>query len=527
MSLVVNEPKSPDRGRGSNNQQLGQLELCLRVTDPEVLAELMGREPEERQRFSLVALRVGVLAVRQASGSLDGETLRAEGQRLIDSMRQHLEQNDQRLRQEIARFFDGRDGSVTQRLERLIRKDGELDRVLAQHVGPEATSSLARTLTMTVGEGSPLLKLLSPQQRDGLLARIEGLVTKALSEQGERVTRAFTLDDPKSPLSRLISQITDANGRLRAELTQDVAKLREIFSQDDESSLLARMLREIEGTSRKVSESLTLDSADSELSRLQRSITEVVTRLEEGQQQVLVAVEALKARRDEEVRSPRNGLDFQAALADVVAREAVRLQDTFEDVNAKTGLLPRSKKGDLIIELGAETSAPGAKIVFEAKDVQGFGLKDARKELADARANRGAELGIFVFSRATAPAGLEPIARHERDLFVVWDQDDPSTDLALRMAISLARAMAVGARASANKTEVSLAEMEKVIEAVTKDMKTLDDLAKTARSVQESGGKLVDQAGKLKVSLQRQLDRLQEHVGGLRAEASGSTGNQG
>lgn len=527
MTMTFNEPKTPDRGAGFNNQQLGQLELHLRVTDPEVLAELQRREPEERLRFSLVALRVGVLAVRQASGSLDGETLRAEGQRLIESMRQQLDQNDHRLRQEIGRFFDGRDGSVTQRLERLVRKDGELDRLIAQHVGPEATSSLARTLTQAVGDGSPLLKLLSPQQRDGLLFKIEAMVLKALSEQGEKVNRAFTLDDPKSPLSRMVSQITDANGRLRAELTQDVAKLREIFSQDDESSLLGRMLREIEGSSRKISESLTLDSEDSDLSRLQRSITEVVTRLEEGQKQVLVAVEALKARREDEVRSPKHGLDFQAALAEVVAREAARLQDTFENVNAKTGLMPRSKKGDYTIELGAETAAPGAKIVFEAKDVHGFGLKDARRELADARANRGAELGIFVYSTATAPAGLDSIARQERDLFVVWDQEDPSTDLVLRLAISVARAMAVGARASASKTEGSLAEMEKVIEEITKDMKTLDDLAKTARSVQESGGKLVDQAGKVKASLQRQLDRLQEHVGGLRAEAAGSTGNQG
>lgn len=56
------------------------LHLDLTIREPEVIGELHKyHEGTERDEFALSALRIGVLALRQASGVLDANAVRAEG----------------------------------------------------------------------------------------------------------------------------------------------------------------------------------------------------------------------------------------------------------------------------------------------------------------------------------------------------------------------------------------------------------------------------------------------------------------
>jgi hypothetical protein len=60
------------------------LPLELNVTDPEVVSELFAKkEGRERDDYALGALRLGVLALCQARGQIDSNTLKHEGERLL------------------------------------------------------------------------------------------------------------------------------------------------------------------------------------------------------------------------------------------------------------------------------------------------------------------------------------------------------------------------------------------------------------------------------------------------------------
>src|SRR5580704_7775197 len=68
----------------------GAIVLMLEVNDPEVIAELRRREGDERERYALAALRVGVLAMRTAAGHVDAAAIREAGNTLVGEVRDLL-----------------------------------------------------------------------------------------------------------------------------------------------------------------------------------------------------------------------------------------------------------------------------------------------------------------------------------------------------------------------------------------------------------------------------------------------------
>ncbi len=145
-----------------------RLELSLLVDDPEVVSFLGSLEESEQQQSASLALRIGVLALHQAHGSVDVQAVRREGERLIADVRQvltrHASQVSQTVGKELAAYLDPATGVLPQRLERPVAEDGELARVLGSLVSGD-DSAVAKTLAVHLGESSPLLRKLDPGQR--------------------------------------------------------------------------------------------------------------------------------------------------------------------------------------------------------------------------------------------------------------------------------------------------------------------------------------------------------------------------
>ncbi len=113
------------------------IKLQLTVTDPEVVSELVKYDTgEERDMFASSALRLGVLAMRQANGLLDGDVVRHEGERLLQSVGELLNTHATKTVRDISgslrKYFDPNDGELPQRLSRLVARDGELEQLLAR-----------------------------------------------------------------------------------------------------------------------------------------------------------------------------------------------------------------------------------------------------------------------------------------------------------------------------------------------------------------------------------------------------------
>src|SRR2546426_345141 len=68
--------------------------LNLEIRDPDTIAELLNYAAgRPRDQFALHALRIGVLALRQARGQLDADLIQYETKRMLEGMETQLGQH--------------------------------------------------------------------------------------------------------------------------------------------------------------------------------------------------------------------------------------------------------------------------------------------------------------------------------------------------------------------------------------------------------------------------------------------------
>ena len=523
----------------------------FQVTDPEVVEELR-RHPagEGRNQFAAQALRIGVLALRTAGGQLDAAAIREAGVRLVADMKEVLGAKATEMATTLGQYLDPRNGSFAQRVESLVKRDGDLERVLREQVGID-NSVLARSLAQHIGDQSPLLRMLSPSDAQGLRAQIEAALRRGLEEQRATVLREFSLDQADSALSRLVGRLQLQQGDLQAGLKNQVqavigefsldkpdsalsrlvrevqeaqSSIAEQFSMDSETSALSKMSRLLGQTSDQIRSNLTLDDERSALSRLKRelvgTIEELAKKNTDFQGEIRAAVASLDARRKADDRGTVHGLDFEARLGSWLEAEARGIGDLHERVGGVAGEVPRSKKGDHVVCLGTDSAAAGTRVVWEAKESQGYTVVKALAEMEEARHNRKAQLGVFVYSRKCAPVGQPPFARHGNDLVVVWDSEDSSTDVVLAAAYSAARALAIREAAELEAHGEIVAAIEKSLRGIEKRLKSLSDIESMASTVENNGRNIGRLAMKAREDLQEHVGVLEVQIAGLKAAGS-------
>lgn len=500
-----------------------RLELSLLLDDPEVVEFLVEYDEDDRRQQASLALRIGVLALHQARGAIDVQAVRREGERLVADVREvltgHASQVSQTVGKELAAYLDPNTGVLPQRLQHLVAEDGELARVVKGLVAGD-DSAVAKTLAAHVGESSPLFRKLDPAQRDGLLATLEATIEEALQAQHKRIASEFTLDDPESALSRLVRELTTKQGELQQGLSGDVDQLRRLLSLDEDDSALSRLVRKVEQAQTGIVQQFSLDSETSALSRLKKELGLTLAAMQkdqaEFQGQVLELLGRLDERRQLERKSTLHGHRFEEALGVRVRALADGAGDLFESTGNGTGRIRHCKKGDHVVTLGPERVGAGRRVVFEAKEDASYNDARALAEIELCRKNRDADVGVFVFSRASFP-DAKAFRRFGSHLLVVWDSEDPHSDVVLECAYSVALALLAAAATDEVDVDVDMEVIDAAILAVEKQAERMQKIRSKCDSIRSAAGWIDDEARKIADNLHREATRLQEQATSLRS----------
>jgi hypothetical protein len=197
------------------------------------------------------------------------------------------------------------------------------------------------------------------------------------------------------------------------------------------------------------------------------------------------------------------GMVFEVDLYRVFADMGKNAGDDTELVRGTVGAISRCKRGDFLATLGDTSGAPGQKVVLELKD-QPVRLKDAIDELQEAKKNREASCGIFVFASGCEPAEVGDFRRIGEDFYLTVDKEDLASGkplLFLDSAYKIARALTVAAARKEQSGEVDLQKIHDQVDALAAWSDRIADMATKARTIQGSG-KLIEQcANELKQDL--------------------------
>lgn len=478
----------------------------------------------QRDEFALEAMKIGVLALRHASGALDADLIQRETDRLLETMREQLDGHAKlahgKLADSLKEYFDPKDGRFTERVQRLTADDGDLARLLKGLLDGD-DSRLSKTLLSHVGKESPLMRLLSPNESEGLLAALRTNVEGQLTEQRDRLLKEFSLDNPEGALKRLVVELTAKHGDLSKDLQGRLDEVVKEFSLDEENSALSRLMDNVNQAQRTITNEFSLDNKQSALRRLKDELTTIlsahVKTNAEFQEEVKVALGKLVTKREADAQGTQHGLVFEDAVCEFLAREAQHAGDIATSTGETIGLIKNCKVGDCVVELGPDSPAPGAQIAVEAKEEAKYSLAKAREEIEKARKNRGADWGLFVFSKKTAPTGLEPFQRYGHDMMVVWDAEDASTDVFLKAALITARALCFRASRQTESLQVDFEVIDRAILDIEKRAGNLEAVHKYAATIQSSSKKILQRIAIDRDALEQQVATLREKMGELKS----------
>jgi hypothetical protein len=490
------------------------------VSDPEVLIAL-SEYPDgaARSNFLVTALKIGVLSLKAARGTLDSDTLRREGTRLMEELGNRLNtwrgKFEERVTGSLAHYFDPQQGTFMERVHRLTKADGDLATVVRQQV-EEGKSNLSTVFEQFVGENSQLLRLLDPSGDNQLVASLQRTLGAVVEDQNKAILGQFSLDNKDSALVRFLNELTAKYGDLNKALSRDMQAIVAEFSLDSEDSALSRLVSRVESAQKRLTAELSFDNEDSALQRLQRMLHEhyetLLRKQTELGSRLDAAIQSMNARRDESAKSTRHGLEFESTLGEHLRGLVRAAGDILEETASTTGLKPNCKVGDYVMTIGPEKVAAGARIVIEAKESASCDLSRTLDEADTARGNRQAAVCVFVHSVKTAPSNIPVFQRYGSDIVVKWDADDDALDVWLQAALMVATALSVKAASHDQRDAASFDKIDKAIERIRKCIESFEEINTSATTAKSAAEKILYRARLIQEGLSSHVQAIVDEV---------------
>jgi hypothetical protein len=353
------------------------------------------------------------------------------------------------------------------------------------------------TLAAFLGERSAADRgpLVERALRIGLIALQDAGVTvnvDAVRTEFERMVRQAEQVNERAAQAleqTLRANFADGDGRLPRTLEKflgDRGALRsmvdELFDEKKRDSAIGRigsmLERYFDGDASKLALLLDPTRLNSPMHQFRQEIAAGFKGLEER----LVAIEAAAAARGaERARSAAKGIDFEDLLAALLGEIARGSGDLLDRTGFDAGAVLKSKKGDFVLTLDPSVARGcDLRIVVEAKD-RPMSMRAMRDELREARENRGAAVGVAVFTPAHAPTGIAPFSIVAGDVYCVIDPEDPEA-ASLEAAIRLARLLALATLAE-RELSVDAAAIGAALTAIREQLEVVRQLKSQLTSI--------------------------------------------
>jgi hypothetical protein len=319
-------------------------------------------------------------------------------------------------------------------VERLVLADGPLAAYLGERAPEERPVLVERALRIGLlalqDAGVTVNVDVVRREFEGLLARTSQANERAAATLDQLLRQNFADGDGRLP--RTLEKFLGDRGELQAFVS-------DLFDEGKRDSAIGRMKGLLgtyfDGDASRLALLLDPTRLGSPLHQFRAEVNDGFNRLNER----LVAIEAAAtARGAERAKSAAKGADFEDLLEGMLGEVARGMGDLLDRTGGEAGDVMRSKKGDFVLTINpAMAQGSDLRIVIEAKD-RAISGRQMRDEIREARTNRGAVVGLVIFTPGHAPSGIAPFDMRAGDVYCVVDPEAPEL-ATLEAAVRLAR----------------------------------------------------------------------------------------
>jgi hypothetical protein len=313
------------------------------------------------------------------------------------------------VRREFERMSaEHRDQMLSGNKETVERLEKELKRAFG---GDEASGALSAALE---GHTEGLSEQLAELFGEGRNSAVQAQIQKMLEDRDQQFMQRLSAGDESNPLRPVLNTVSEwAKGRREDQDARDV-KLEEKLDQ-----------------------------------LLQKAAA--LAGVQQGSEELAAAVEA----------GTKKGFDFEDAVHSEIERIAAARGDAAHPVGSISNEAG-SKKGDILVEIGAATGAPRARLIFEAKDRQ-LSRNKAWEELDAELEGRDAAFAVLVVSgEGKVPARTEEMHEYQGNKMVVAFDKESLDPRSLELVYRYASARAL--MATEQDLEVDAAGVDALVE---------------------------------------------------------------
>ncbi|MDO9509342.1 MAG: hypothetical protein Q7I97_08425 [Thermovirgaceae bacterium] len=429
------------------------LRLELEITDRNVIDFLFQFPDDARPSKAIEALKVGVIAIRSASPTLDTRVVEEKFREVQSQIAGDVEEFREELKNRLEQYFRSEGGTVPAFIEKHFGEDGRISRILESYFGAER-GKLVSLLEGQVGPESFLGRRMDPSNREGLVSQVEKTVEELLKQNANQMRSTFSLDDEGSALSLLKRSLREEIEKLQATVNQHYAQIRETLASE-------------------------------------------------------------KSRLAEAEKGTGKGRDFEEAIYFPLAEMAVAMDDQPENVSDVKGLVNNDKVGDFVVRLGGSSRAPGRGIVFEAKKQQGYNMKKTLEEIDRAKKNRGADIGIFVFCKGYEPREAGDFHRTGNDFIVTVDEQQLEKGqrlLFLEAAYKVARMLITSRAREEEERAIDPEYIRTEIDNIQLAMRGASEVKIKVGTIRNSADAIEKVMAVFEEKLERHLENIKEHL---------------
>jgi signal transduction histidine kinase len=346
----------------------------------------------------------------------------------------------------------------------------------------EFTGRVVEDASAAVGKAASEAKKAIVEADERTRKELTNAVAAAKVEMNTEVRRLVGGDNPE--LLEKLRPVLDKFGsgldaRMTATTSELLSTVAKQFDPSDPTSPMAKHAAELGARQDKLT------------AQIDKNHEQIASKVDE----LATAMKVREAKLELAKVTPIKGDTFANQLHTMLGGIAVGLGDEYSDTSAVTGAVSRSKKGDGVVSV----DGGAARVVIEVTDSAREGWAEY---LDEAERNRGcaASLGIVRTPAQNARQSIRVIGA--RRIVMAFDPEHDDPDL-LRTVVMLLRTSAIAATRRQGEHQIATAE-EKIGQAIDQ-LGKIDEVKKTAGSIQKNATKIESACTGISAGIQRLL----------------------